>query len=169
MASEYICTANIDHRSTCGTSCGRCDFLLLERRRSRGWLHWTFNERRCASNWIPNEADFQGVVLAADESGGRAGSFFWTLVILLLSFNILDGILTARALSLGFDEANPLLAGLFEMSLPLGMMMKFAVVAAGAFALWRLRDIMIAMRGMALLTACYGAVVLYHLAFQLSA
>lgn len=169
MATEYVCTADIDQRSICGTSCGGCNFLLAERRRKRtSWLHWTFNERRFASNWIPGDIDFDGSAISASDNSGGAGHLIMAMVVLLFSFNILDGILTARALSLGFAEANPLLAGVFDMSLPLGMFMKFAIVVAGAAALWRLRDVTMAIRGMALLTACYGAVVLYHLAFQLS-
>lgn len=169
MASEYVCTANIDHRSACGSSCRKCDFLLTDRRARRtSWLHWTFNERRFASNWIPADIDFEGSAMAGSDSRGRAGSLLWTLIILLFSFNILDGVLTARALSLGFVEANPVMAGLFEVSLPLGMAMKFAIVAAGAMALWRFRSVVLATRGMIVLTGCYGAVVIYHLAFQLS-
>ncbi len=169
MANEYVCTANIDYRSTCGTTCGKCELLLSERRRKRSnWLHWTFNERRLASNWIPTDVEFEGSALDGSDSRGRAGTLLWTLIILLFTFNVLDALLTARALSLGFAEANPVMAGLFDMSLPLGMAMKFAIVALGAFALWRFRSVELAVRGMVVLTGCYGAVVIYHLAFQLS-
>lgn len=169
MASEYVCIANTDYRSNCGTDCSECDLLRTERRRRRSnWLHWTFNERRQASNWIPVELDINPAELNSAYGRSTAGKLLWSLIILLVSFNVLDAVLTARALSLGFTEANPVMAGLFEVSVPLGMAMKFAIVAMGVFALWRFRSVMLAVRGMVVLTGLYGSVVLYHLVFQLS-
>lgn len=91
------------------------------------------------------------------------------LMGLLLTFNLLDVFLTLRAFSLGVAEANPVMANLFHMSVPLGMLLKFVAVSTGAFLLWKYRHLPIASRGMNFLTACYGAVVVYHLVFQLSA
>jgi hypothetical protein len=91
-----------------------------------------------------------------------------SVITLLLSFNILDCVLTSRALTLGFEEGNPLMASLFRMSMPLGMTAKVAIVAAGALTLWRFRHLALAVRGMSVVTACYGAVVIYHLSFQLT-
>jgi hypothetical protein len=169
LAPELVCTADIDRRSSCSTCCGDCGYLITNRRRDRTpWWHWTFNERRVASNWIPERPRLGDGVLAANPARKGSGFFLWTLMGLLLAFNILDAVLTARALSLGFAEANPVLAGLFHVSVPMGMSFKFGIVAAGAYALWRFRDAALAKRGMAVLTGCYGAVIIYHLAFQLT-
>lgn len=89
------------------------------------------------------------------------------MVLLLVIFNIMDSLLTARALSLGFSEANPVMAGLFNMSLPMGMFFKSVIVGTGALFLWKYRHLPIAVRGITGATACYGAVILYHLFFQM--
>ncbi|GBE57894.1 hypothetical protein BMS3Abin01_00820 [bacterium BMS3Abin01] len=161
--------ADINWRSSCDSDCGDCRFLITNRRRDKTpWWHWSFNERRIASNWIPTELQLEEGLLSERFSRGNAGTFIWAMIILLLTFNALDAVLTARALSLGFTEANPAMAGLFAISVPLGMACKFAVVAGGAYILWRFRQAVLATRGMAVLTGCYGAVVIYHLVFQLS-
>lgn len=169
MAAELACTANIEYRSACDAICKECRLLIVNRRRKAPrWWYWTFNERRKASNWSPAGYQHEGDILR--EAGGRstAGSFLWTMVVLLFAFNILDSILTARALSMGFTEANPVMAGLFEYSMILGMACKFTIVAIGGYALWKFRHVVLATRGMAVLTGCYGAVVMYHLAFQIN-
>ncbi|MHB8793730.1 MAG: DUF5658 family protein [Thermoleophilia bacterium] len=89
------------------------------------------------------------------------------MVLLLVTFNLMDSLLTARALSLGFAEANPVMAGLFKMSLPMGMFFKSVIVGTGALFLWKYRHLPVAVRGITGATACYGAVIFYHLYFQL--
>ncbi|HDY69922.1 MAG TPA: hypothetical protein ENH54_03200, partial [Actinobacteria bacterium] len=129
--------ADINWRSSCDSDCGDCRFLITNRRRDKTpWWHWSFNERRIASNWIPTELQLEEGLLSERFSRGNAGAFIWAMIILLLTFNALDAVLTARALSLGFTEANPAMAGLFAISVPLGMACKFAVVAGGAYILW---------------------------------
>jgi hypothetical protein len=169
MTTGFVCSADIDRRAACDFTCGDCNLLLPDRRRQgRSWLHRPLWERRTASNWIPSELRYRDVALSQEAGDSPAGFFIWTLVTLLIVFNTLDSILTARALSLGYAEGNPVMAGLFEISVPLGLAFKFSLVAAGAAALWKFRHIVLATRAMAILTGCYGAVVLYHLVFQLS-
>lgn len=171
MASELVCTAKINHRNSCNTVCGRCRFLLADRRRelkgSFAWLHRVIRERRVASNRVPYEYELSNNILREKGSVKATGSMLLMMIALLISFNVLDSVLTIRALSLGVAEANPVMAGLFEISLPLGIAMKFAVVAAGSCLLWKLRQYMLAIRGVTVLTGCYGLVVAYHLVFQL--
>jgi len=69
---------------------------------------------------------------------------------------------------MGIEEANPLMAELFNVSLPAGMLLKSLLVAAGALILWWYWRLPLARRGMAVLTCFYGAVVAYHLFFQLA-
>lgn len=126
-------------------------------------------ERRLRSNWIPRSAlpgDY-GMLDAGGTGPAAARGFVMLTVALLLLFNLFDVMLTLRAFSLGFGEANPFMAGLFNISLPLGVTIKLLLVGGGALVLWRLHHVSLARRGMVVLTGCYGAVVTYHLYFQL--
>lgn len=169
MTTGFVCSADMSMRSSCDISCSDCGYLRIDRRRQgRSWLHRPLRERRTASNWIPAELRYRDEVIDPEASRSPASIFLWTLLGLLVIFNVLDAVLTARALSLGYTEGNPLMAGLFEISVPLGLAGKFLVVAAGAAALWKFRHVVLATRAIAALTGCYGAVVIYHLVFQLS-
>jgi len=125
------------------------------------------------SNWFPAGRQLVGIDFSSTPTRPFFGEATWResfpllIAALLVTFNLLDSLLTARALSLGFAEANPVLAGLFNMSLPMGMFFKSVVVGTGALFLWKNRHLPVAVRGMAGATACYGAVILYHLYFQL--
>ncbi|MBE0428825.1 MAG: hypothetical protein IBX61_03025 [Thermoleophilia bacterium] len=167
MNRKMVCAAAGDQRLACDNRCHACGFLKADRRASReSAICWTLDERRTISNLLPFSYSL------AEGDGSLSTSRPWTrrlpamLLALLLTFNFLDMVLTARALSLGVAEANPVMAALFEISIPFGMVAKFAVVSAGGLILWRLRHLPLAARGMGALTASYGAVVLYHLAFQ---
>lgn len=169
MVSNLICTAGSVQRHKCGTRCDGCGYLRADRRAQRVQkIDWSISDRRLMSNWVPLGYRMAGGALAASSSPTASNSFIMSVITLLLSFNILDCILTSRALTLGFEEGNPLMASLFRMSMPLGMTAKIAIVAAGALTLWRFRHLALAVRGMCIVTACYGAVVIYHLSFQLT-
>jgi len=167
MAGEFICSAGPDHRNNCETECQECSFLKADRRQQVQKMDWSFGDRRTMSNLMPAGygASSPSVVSSTQ---GFSNTFIFSIIMRLLSFNLFDCLLTARALSLGFMEGNPLMADLFNLSMPLGMAAKVAVVTAGAMMLWRFRHVALAVRGMMIVTGCYGAVVLYHLTFQLS-
>lgn len=171
MSTALACTASLPFRSLCAAACGGCRHLVPDRRRAAR-LH-TAGERRRHSNLVPAGSLPQSADLlyAAGMAGTRAispRSAVLLLGSLLLAFNLLDIALTIRALSLGFTEANPLMAGLFSISFQFGLLAKFALVSLGVLLLWRLSHLPLARRGMVLVTGCYGAVVAYHLFFQLS-
>lgn len=137
-------------------------------------LHWSLSEdRRVLSSWFPAGRQLAGIDFPSTSTRNLFGEVNWReslpliLAALLVTFNLLDSLLTARALSLGFAEANPVMAGLFSMSLPMGMFFKSVVVGTGALFLWKYRHLPVAVRGMTGATACYGAVILYHLYFQM--
>lgn len=165
-----VCAAGKEERRSCDHDCGRCASLREDRRRHNVTaLFWTFPERRRFSNILP-----AGYELAlADGSVYPRRTLSRQLPValmgLLLTFNILDVFLTLRAFSLGVAEANPVMADIFHLSVPLGMLFKVVAVSTGALLLWKYRHLPIASRGMNFLTACYGAVVLYHLYFQMVA
>jgi len=172
MAQRLVCTANVSQRFTCGFDCSGCGRLIADRRTEQvRTIRWSLPDRRVMSNWLPVNHEHAGIGMSTPVSGGigRDGvvSFPLLLMVLLVTFNLLDSVLTARALSMGFTEANPLLAGLFDMSLPMGMLIKSAVVGLGALALWQWRHLPVARRGMNVAAVCYGAVIMYHLYFQL--
>jgi len=167
-----VCTANTLHRSSCGSLCDDCSHLKPDRRaRQSRFLSFELPDRRFSSNWVP-DLQLAGSGAAALPRRFRMDTAELQplmMVLMLVSFNLLDAIFTARALSLGFAESNPLLAGLFEISLPLGMFLKSAIVGVGAFLLWRWRHQPTAMRGMMFATVAYGAVIAYHIYFQVMA
>lgn len=166
------CTASLSFRSLCAVTCGDCRHLMPDRRQG-AVVSLADVERRRRSNWIPaapppGSAD---LLVAGQPAGTSAGAVSsrnaaLLLVCLLMAFNILDITLTIRAFTLGFAEANPFMAGLFDLSVPLGMLAKFLMVGAGGLLLWRLSHLPLARRGMVAVTGCYGAVVAYHLLFQ---
>jgi len=167
-----VCTANTLHRTSCGSVCDDCGHLRPDRRaRQSVSLKFELPDRRYSSNWVPSY-EMAGAGGAAVPRRFRIDTTDLhplMMVLLLVSFNLLDAFFTARALSMGFAESNPLLAGLFEVSLPLGMFMKSAIVGIGAYLLWRWRHHPAAMRGMMFATVAYGAVIVYHIYFQLMA
>lgn len=124
-------------------------------------------ERRAMSHILPfGQLSLAGAGVVTIPRGSTR-QWATALMSLLITFNLLDVILTLRALSLGVAEANPVMAGLFGISLPLGMFIKFVAVSAGAVLLWRYRHLPLAARGMNLLAFAYGAVIAYHAVFQL--
>ncbi|MCL4472679.1 MAG: DUF5658 family protein [Actinobacteria bacterium] len=172
MAARFVCTAERSHRTDCGSGCSGCAYLINDRRKqSVQKLSWSDSDRRIMSNWLPPNFELATAGAHAPRSGvsGRdnAGATLMYLGALLIVFNLLDSILTARALSMGYTEANPVMAGLFNMSLPMGMLFKSAIVGLGAMALWKFRHLPVAMRGMTAATVLYGSVILYHLYFQI--
>lgn len=171
MAQALVCSANGEYRSVCDVACEACRFLIGDRRAraAAGRVQWTMPERRVIANLLPSRLKLAGEGGDTYAIDGEPISAAWQLLALLVSFNILDCILTARALSLGYAEANPVMAALFEINLPLGMFAKTLFVGTGAFFLWRFRHLGIAARGLSVLTFIYGTLVLYHLSFQLLA
>lgn len=172
VAARFVCTAERSHRTDCGSGCSGCAYLINDRRKqSVQKLSWSDSDRRIMSNWLPPNFELATAGAHAPRSGvsGRdnAGATLMYLGALLIVFNLLDSILTARALSMGYTEANPVMAGLFNMSLPMGMLFKSAIVGLGAMALWKFRHLPVAMRGMTAATVLYGSVILYHLYFQI--
>ena len=170
MEQNLVCTASTGHRDSCGSECKRCRHLKPDRRQQVFLMDWSAPERRVMSNLMPHGLRLAGsdFIAAATRTEAETAPYVWPVIFLLMSFNIFDCLLTARALSLGFAEANPVMAGLFSVSLPLAMVAKALLVSAGALFLWRYRHMPLAARGMTAVTICYGAVVVYHLAFQLS-
>lgn len=171
MSTSRVCAARSAQRDKCSQQCGGCNFLIGERRASRpGAFHPAFSDRRIMSHILPTSefavAGAPGVIVDSPHPSRRLPS---TIMILLIIFNLLDVVLTLRAFSLGIAEANPLMAGLFGISLPLGMLIKFIAVSAGAILLWKYRYLPLAARGMNILAFAYGAVVVYHVFFQLAA
>ncbi len=177
MEAALVCAAKNEIRFACDSLCGRCSHLIGDRRRRGANLH-RFRERR--RNYV---MPLRSLSLSPGRSlslspGGAAlpeagavtrwapGVLPLLIAALLVSFNLLDALLTWRALSLGATEANPLMSGVFNLGPAAAVLMKSLLVAAGAFFLWRLWHLPLARRGMMALTACYGAVVAYHLVFQ---
>ncbi len=172
MGERLVCTAHPSRRTDCGSGCSGCNYLIADRRTQRvHTIQWSDQDRRILSNWVPQSYRLAGAGFASKAVDGISRNEITTfpvvLAALLISFNLLDSILTARALSMGFTEANPVMAGLFNLSLPMGMFFKSVVVGAGALFLWKVRHLQMAVRGMTAVTACYGAVILYHLYFQM--
>lgn len=168
LTKQFVCTAGMERRLVCGNKCECCRSLKADRREMRlGAINLISFERRFISNLLPAGYGLAGVDGSLAAGGGWSMPFPSALMILLLFFNLLDVLLTARALSLGVVEANPVMAGLLSVSIPFGLFAKFTAVSFGAWLLWRYRHLSIAARGMKLLTACYGAVVVYHVVFQI--
>ncbi|MHB1390180.1 MAG: DUF5658 family protein [Thermoleophilia bacterium] len=119
------------------------------------------------SNLIPGGYSLAGIDGSMAAGGGWSVPVPVALMSMLLFFNLLDVLLTARALSMGVVEANPVMAGLLSISIPFAMFAKFSTVSVGALLIWRYRHLPVAARGMQFVTACYGAVVIYHLVFQI--
>lgn len=175
MSEIMICTADASNHSRCSSGCSTCNYLMADRRGQQiKTIRWSHSEdRRIMSNWFPSNYELAGAGFSATRQRPffrdvtLAGSFPLLLALMLVSFNLFDSLLTARALSMGFTEANPVMAGLFSMSLPMGMFFKSVIVVTGALVLWKFRHLPVAMRGMTAVTGCYGAVILYHLYFQM--
>lgn len=168
MTKQLVCTAGMERRLVCGNECESCSSLKADSREMRfGAINLVTFERRFISNLPPAGYGLAGVDGSLAAGGGWSMPLPSALMIMLLFFNLLDVLLTARALSLGVVEANPVMAGLLSVSIPFGMFAKFTAVSVGAWLLWRYRHLPIAARGMNLLTACYGAVVVYHVFFQI--
>ena len=172
MAAALVCAGGSQARFDCDSRCERCGFLIPDRRRrqSASFLRH-YADRRRLDDWMPSSLRLAGAA-AGHRSAGVVPRRATALVPMLLAaalviFNVLDSLLTARALSLGAAEGNPLLAGLFSFSLPLGMLLKTVLVGAGVLVLWGYWHLPLARRGMLALTVFYGAVVFYHVFFQL--
>lgn len=179
MPNRLVCTASRSRRHACGDQCDGCTSLKPDRRISHSSsIRNAISDRRTMSHVLPIGglalAGAGGSIISEPALQKRASRGWlsrpWPLILLalLIAFNLLDVALTARALSLGVAEANPLMAGLFNASLPMGMFIKFVAVSAGAALLWKYRHLSVAAAGTKILTGCYGAVVVYHLAFQLT-
>ena len=181
VAARLVCTAKRSHRTECGFGCSGCAYLIADRRSQPvQTIRWSNPDRRVMSNWLPSNLQLAGagavafLAEALPSSAGLPGrdaarTQLLFLGSLLITFNLLDSILTARALSMGYTEANPVMAGLFNMSLPMGMLFKSAIVGLGTMILWKFRHLPMAMRGITAVTVLYGAVIMYHLYFQIVA
>ncbi len=175
MTDIMVCTADASNRSRCSSGCSNCNYLMTDRRGQQlKTIRWSHSEdRRIMSNWFPSNYELAGAGFSSTSQRPffrdvtLAESFPLLLALMLVSFNLFDSLLTARALSMGFTEANPVMAGLFNMSLPMGMFFKSVIVGTGALVLWKFRHLPVARRGMTAVTGCYGAVILYHLYFQM--
>lgn len=170
MAATMVCTADFLYRTGCETRCTGCGFIRADRRSGSLFSRAAAYERRVMSHWIP-DLYRAGSKAALDtiKLGGRRNALLAVptmLVALLLIFNLLDIAFTLRALSLGVAEANPVMAFLFEISVPAGILSKSLVVGIGSVALWKLSHMGIAFRALVTVTGLYGAVVFYHLLFQ---
>jgi hypothetical protein len=169
MSRALVCSAESEYRSECGVVCEACRFLIGERRsRKDSYFQRDDRERRTLTNLLQfPSVEYAGVPASVFE-GEREVSSSWHLIAWLVIFNLLDCIFTARALSMGFIEGNPVMAALFDVSLPLAMLSKTLVVGLGVYILWHYRHLKIAAYGLTALTAVYGLLVLYHISFQLA-
>lgn len=172
MAATLVCTAGMEYRSKCDTGCSHCGYIQADRRQRFDAVIRDIGERRFRSNWIPAGHPIAATVGDAARLQDTGRRTPWTLasalVILLIIFNFLDSILTMRALSMGIEEANPVMAGLFNVSTPAAVLTKSVIVGVGALALWRISHVALAFKGLAVVAACYGGVVAYHLFFQVT-
>lgn len=170
MSRAHVCSAEPEFRNDCGVSCEACRYLIGDRRnRISSRTQWSERERRSLTNLLPLAAvEYAGVPSSSFRSERKVSSALH-LVLWLIAFNLLDCIFTARALSMGYIEANPVMAALIEINLPLAMFSKTFIVGLGALILWRFRHMKIAAQGLIVLTAAYGLLTLYHITFQLSA
>jgi len=131
-------------------------------------VQWSLPERRALTAILPAPAFSYAGAAAAGEISGRDRPAALHLLALLALFNLIDCLMTARALSLGYAEGNPVMASLLEVNLPLAMFIKTLVVGLGSYVLWRNRHLPFAARGLSALTVLYGLLAAYHLSFQLS-
>ncbi len=172
MAAALVCTGNKQARFACDSTCEHCGLLMPDRRRQAASYLRNAAERRYLNDWVPYSLRLAGAgaggetVTAAPRRSTAATPLLMAAALVI--FNVMDSLLTARALSQGVVEVNPLMAGLFNFSLPLGMLLKTLLVAAGVLVLWGYWHLPLARRGMMALTGFYGAVVVYHLVFQLN-
>ncbi len=81
-------------------------------------------------------------------------------VFLLL--NLADLVLTLDALEMGAVEANPLMAGLFDLSPVAATIFKLAIGLLIAGILWRMRRYRRVLEASLLLVAVMTVVLLYH-------
>jgi hypothetical protein len=168
LDTRMVCTAPNQYRHACGDNCDDCKYLTADRRKSRvNTFQWSLPERRSLSHLLPHGLPFEGVEAALGAPRVRVWQLPAAFMLLLLGFNALDAIFTARALSMGVTEANPVMAGLMDVNIPFALAAKFMAVSLGAWLLWRYRHLPVAWRGMQFLTVCYSFVVVYHLVFQL--
>lgn len=88
----------------------------------------------------------------------------------VLALNILDVWATLIWVRMGIaQEANPLLAPLLEHSEWAFVTVKMGIVCAGLGFLWQHRDVALVRMGLAVCTAAYGTLALYHLGIGLAA
>ncbi len=175
MAETLVCSANTGIRLGCGNRCGRCGHLILDRRYQKVAADRRFfPDRRRLASFAPQlvRPAVNGPVTGGPGAGGYAGrkpaeALPLFLAVALVVFNLLDAFLTSRALSMGVAEANPVMAGLFRLNMPVAMLIKTVAVAGGVICLWRFWNLRVARVGMSLLVCLYGAVIVYHLTFQL--
>ncbi len=169
-AAALVCSANSNIRFGCDALCKRCRHLIPDRRRQRaGAYRPRFQERRYYHDPAPNLLQLAGDAVAMPRAAVLprvSAALPLLLALALVVFNLLDALLTWRALSLGAVEANPLMSGIFNQGPAVAILMKSVLVAAGAVFLWRCWRLPLARHGMMAVTACYGAVVAYHLIFQ---
>lgn len=168
MSQAVVCSADTEFRSNCGAGCQSCAFLISDRRAiNAGGMQWHSFERRSLINLMP-ALPSGAAVGSITVSGHRSMTASWYLLACLVFFNIVDCIMTTRALSLGYAEGNPVMAALLDINLPLAMSFKALLVAAGAYLLWYFRHLSIASMGLTALTGVYGLLVVYHLSYQLA-
>lgn len=86
------------------------------------------------------------------------------LTFCILALNIVDVWATILWVRMGVaQEANPLLAPLLEHSEWSFVTVKMGIVCAGLGFLWQHRDIALVRVGLAICTAVYGSLAVYHL------
>lgn len=86
------------------------------------------------------------------------------LTMSVLALNILDAWCTIVWVRMGIaQEANPLLRPLLESSEWSFLAVKMSIVCAGLGFLWQHRDLPMVRVGLAICTAVYGSLAIYHL------
>jgi hypothetical protein len=89
-----------------------------------------------------------------------------TLVALLLvvnALNLIDFALTLNALALGADEANPVMATLFEAGPAWAGVFKVAAVALASLLVWEWKRYRKALIAAVMMLAVFAAVFIYHI------
>jgi len=92
----------------------------------------------------------------------RLGTGVWTVLAVVLFFQVLDALLTLRILDRGGSELNPLMAGLIERSEPLFVGTKIGISLVGLMVLGIHKNFLVARTGLVLLLALFGGVIGWH-------
>ena len=99
---------------------------------------------------------------------GSEREFRWLrlIVMLIIFLNVLDAIFTLYWINTGLaKEANVLLRNLVENHPLIFVVVKFTLVLAGTYILWRNRNNQYAVTGLFLAFLVYYALLLYHIGY----